>query len=54
VALAAQGWRNLDNGNEKIMDESLNHLIIRKVKKVTLNSLLVGLILTALAFSLPS
>jgi len=54
VALAAQGWRNLDDGNEKIMDESFNHLISGKVKKITLNSLLTGLILTALAFSLAS
>ena len=53
IALAAQGWRNMDDGNEKIMEEEVNRLININVRKITINALLAGIILTVLAFALP-
>ncbi len=48
--LAAQGLRNMDEGNEKIEDQDEINTLQEQAKGVHIRALAAGVILTALAF----
>jgi hypothetical protein len=47
--LAAQGWRNLDHGNERIPDDNLIRQLRLKARRISLNSFLLAVILTVIS-----
>ncbi|MBD3218842.1 MAG: hypothetical protein GF310_11225 [candidate division Zixibacteria bacterium] len=53
MALAAQGARNMDDGPERIEDDSLKKMLSEKVRQIQLHSFFAAVALTALAIALP-
>ncbi len=53
MSLAARGARNLDTGVEKLEDEELEAQFRRLARKVYLESILAGVLLTALFLLIP-
>ncbi len=53
MRLAARGARNMDQGEEPIRDPALLRRLRRQARRVNLESLLIGLALTALVLALP-
>jgi hypothetical protein len=48
VALAAQGWRNLDHGNERIPNDNLIRQLRHKSRRISLNAFLLAVILAVI------
>jgi hypothetical protein len=53
VSLAARGARNMDTGVEKLDDDVLKTQLRRLARKVYVESILTGIVLTALFFLIP-
>ena len=53
MILAARGSRNLDTGEEKIQDPAMTMVLRRQARRVHVNSLLAGALLTVLFLVIP-
>jgi hypothetical protein len=54
VALASQGACNFDQGDEPIEDDELKAALKAKSRKINLQSMMIGVILTVLSLTLPA
>jgi hypothetical protein len=53
VSLAARGARNMDSGVENLDDDELKEQLRRLARKVYVESVLTGIVLTALFLLIP-
>jgi len=53
VALAARGARNMDAGDEAVVDAAEREALRRQARRVHLRAIVAGAVLTALAVAAP-